>query len=231
MTGNADPLSTPLTKVFMNLMRQMMFCLPGRVVDFNPDDQTATVECGIQRVNGGEGRTLPTIDNVPVQFPGDSHYLWHAIESGCEGLIHFSQRSIDEWLDRGGPVAPADTRMLSLKDAFFVPGFRSRKNKIPGFKNSGAGISDKAGENYIWLDGEDAKVVAGTLDAEVDSATVTATSEATVTAPTITLDGNVTVTGNLAVVGALTQNGVSVGTDHEHTGGTQGDGTTGPVVT
>ncbi|MHA7915993.1 Gp138 family membrane-puncturing spike protein [Alloalcanivorax xenomutans] len=215
-----DPLSTAMVRVFGNLMRQMMFCLPGKVANFDPDNQTATVEVGIQKVGpDGTGRSFPTIDKVPVCFPGDSHYLWHAVESGCEGLIHFSQRSIDEWLDRGGPVAPADGRMLSLKDAFFVPGFRSRGNRIPGFRNSGAGISDKDGENYVWLDGAN-------LKAAVATAEVTAVTAATVTAPLITLQGNVAITGNLAVGGAMTNDGVPVGKQHRHDQGPDSDGDT-----
>lgn len=212
----SNPLAGAMLDVFDSLMRQMMFCLPGKVLAFNPDDQTAQIQCGLQRNAGGAGITIPTIDAVPVHFPGDNDYhFWHEIKPGCEGLIHFSQRSIDEWRDRGGPTLPADKRAFSLQDAFFVPGFRSRKNSIPNFRNSGAGISSKNGSTYVWVNGTDVKAVGVNVEAE-------ATAAATVKAPAITLDGNVAITGALAVAGAaaiagaLTNAGTNVGADHFH---------------
>lgn len=237
--GLSNPLTAMMVQGFENLMRSLMFCLPGKVVSFDPSTQLATVECGVQRVIGGEGRTIPLIENVPVNFPGDSHYLWHKVESGCEGLIHFSQRSVEEWILAGGPVKPSDTRMLAPSDAFFAPGFRSKPNAIPGFRNDGIGISNKDGSEYLHLKDD------GTLEAkaaELDVTTtgdatvtaggnvnVTATTSANVTAPTITLNGNVAVFGNLGVTGTLTQAGTDVGKTHTHSGVEAGPDSSGPV--
>ncbi|HBA34840.1 MAG TPA: hypothetical protein DCZ12_11965 [Gammaproteobacteria bacterium] len=234
-----NPLTTMMVQGFDNLMRSLMFCLPGKVVSFDPETQLATVECGVQRVINGEGRTIPLIENVPVQFPGDSHYLWHKVESGCEGLIHFSQRSVEEWIIAGGPVKPSDTRMLALTDAFFIPGCRSIPNAIPGFKNDGIGISKKDGSEYVHLKDDGtlealAQVVdvEATTSATVDAPTVTVTGATSVTvdSPAITLDGNVNVTGNLGVAGVLTQNGVDVGAGHTHSGVEAGPDESGGVV-
>lgn len=150
--GSQNPLTMMMREAFDSLLRTMMVCLPGKVLSFNPDDQTAQVECGIQRVISGRGVTIPVIENVPVQFSGDGQwYFWHQVKPGTEGLIHFSQRAIDTWLDHGGPAKPHDTRMFSAEDAFFVPGLRSRQGVIPGFDNSGVGLSSYDGATRVHL--------------------------------------------------------------------------------
>lgn len=210
---------------FDNLMRQCMFCLPGRITAFNPETQLAQIECGIQRLRDGKGHTIPVIENVPVCFPGDGEfYFWHQITPGeTEGLIHFAQRAIDTWIDQGGPVAPHEARMLTEDDAFFVPGVRSRPGAIPGFKNDGAGISNYAGDTFAHLKSsgevqvespatvnvtaaENVNVTAG-ADANVDceNATITAATKASIDAP------DTEITGNLLVMGTITgQTGLSI---------------------
>lgn len=228
--GEQNPLTYLLREAFDSLLRQMMVCLPGKVLTFNPDDQTAQIECGIQRLVDGRGVTIPPIERVPVHFPGnDSWYFWHEITPGTEGLIHFSQRAIDTWLEQGGPVAPHDTRMFAAADAFFVPGVRSRPGKIPGFQNSGIGLSDYAGETFIHLTPGAIAIKTGALTIEADSVTETSTMRTVesetitetstahnVTTGALTITGPVTVAGPMAVSGALTNDGKNVGKDHKH---------------
>ncbi len=151
--SSRSPLTHMLSEVLDAWMRQAMFTLPGRVLDFNPETQLAKVEAGIERVVNGQGITIPPIENIPVCFPGDGkYYFWHQITNGeTEGLLHFNQRAIDTWIERGGPVAPHETRILSEEDCFFEPGYRSKPGAIPNFKNDGAGISNYAGDQYIHL--------------------------------------------------------------------------------
>lgn len=144
---------TPLMKDAINTsLRNLMVCLPGKVVSFDPDTQMAQVECGIQKRINGVFRTIPIIDSVRVQFAGDNEwYFWHQIKPGTEGLIHFSQRAVDTWNDQGGPVAPHELRMFSAEDAYFVPGIRSTPRIIPGFVNEGVGMSSYDGETRVHL--------------------------------------------------------------------------------
>lgn len=186
-TGRRNPLTRMMVDCFDDLMRQCMFCLPGRITSFDPETQLAQVECGIQRLRNGQGTTIPVIESVPVCFPGDGEfYFWHQITTGeTEGLIHFSQRAIDTWIDQGGPVAPHEARMLTEDDAFFVPGVRSRPGAIPDFKNDGAGISNYAQDTYAHLKSSGVVEVVSAGDT-----TVTAGGNATVDAP----QGNITTT-------------------------------------
>lgn len=221
--GRRNPLTHMLEEAFDALMRQAMFCLPGRVVAFDPATQLARVECGIQRVIDGRGATIPVIEQVPVCFPGDNGFhLFHQITDGqTEGLIHFSQRAIDTWLEQGGPVAPHETRVLSEEDAFFVPGVRSKPGAISAFKNDGVGLSNDSGSHYVHVradgvtevnapgnvevvSGGDVTVTAtGNADVAAAAATVVAATNVDVEAPTINLTGVVNITGALNLTGPL----------------------------
>lgn len=250
--GRRNPLTYMMVEVLDEWVRQLMFTLPGRIVSFDPSTQLAQVEAGIQRVVEGRGQTIPVIEQVPVCFPGDgAYYFWHQITPGeTEGLLHFSQRAIDTWIDQGGPIPPHELRVLSEEDCFFEPGYRSRPSAIPGFKNDGAGISNYAGDQYLHLlangtaelfTPSDATVdVGGNLDATIGgnettdvtgnqtatvggTATIEASSAAVVTAPAITLNGPVQINGALTVTGDGTINGLSF-SDHTHSQGTDSAG-------
>ncbi|MES3577641.1 Gp138 family membrane-puncturing spike protein [Enterobacter cloacae] len=130
-----------------------MFCLPGKITGYDPDLQRAVVEIGIQRHEGeGVFNTLPEIKHVPVQFAGAPGWtVFHELPAGTEGLIHFSQRSVDYWLDQGGPVRPLDARMFDATDAFFAPGYRSRATCISGLPTDGIGLSNASGSVQLHL--------------------------------------------------------------------------------
>lgn len=151
----ADPNAflTLLSSLRQNLLWDLMICLPGKVIDYDPDLQRAVVECGIQRHEGnGEFKTLPEIRHVPVQFSGSANWsVFHELPEGTEGLIHFSQRSVDYWLNQGGPVRPLDARMFDATDAFFAPGYRSRATCISGLPTEGVGMSNASGAVRLHL--------------------------------------------------------------------------------
>lgn len=217
-----NPLSFLLRQAFDSLLRSMMVCLPGKVVLFDAGNQTAQVECGIQRIIDGQGVTIPVIENVPVHFAGsDQWYFWHEVKPGTEGLIHFSQRAIDLWIERGGPVKPHDTRMFSAEDAFFVPGVRSRPGKIPNFTNQGIGMSDYAGQNFIHV--KDGSIDIKTTTLNINATTINENGN-------VTHQGNMTRTGDTALTGGLTNNGKDVGGTHKHSGVTPGGGQSGEPI-
>ncbi len=242
-----SPMTRMLERVLDSWMRQAMFTLPGRILSFDPTTQLATVEAGIERVVDEQGVAIPPIENVPVCFPGDGqYYFWHQITDGeTEGLLHFNQRAIDSWIEQGGPVKPHENRILSEEDCFFEPGYRSKPDAIPGFKNDGAGISNYAGDQYFHLKsdgnaeaytpGNATADVGGDLSAKVGgnateditgdstatvggTATVNAATQAKVISPTIILDGQVVITKSLSV-----QNNGGAAVSAEFTGDVKAD--------
>jgi len=204
-------------------LRNLMVCLPGRVIAFDPGTQMAQVECGIQKRINGEFRTIPVISNVRVQFSGDGEwYFWHQVKPGTEGLIHFSQRAVDTWNDQGGPVAPHDLRMFSAEDAYFVPGIRSAPHLVPGFVNEGVGMSSFDGATRIHLTPGMISLKAAVLD--MDAETINQASAAH-----SIQSGTLAVNANTAIDGTLANNGINVGSTHTHpiTGGSSAPGPTG----
>lgn len=199
--GRQNPMTHLISRAFDAMIAQCFFCMPGRIVAFDADTQIAQVECGIQRVVDGTPKTRAIIPNVPVSFAGDGEfYFWHQITPGeTEGLIHFSQRAIDTWIDQGGPVAPHTGRVLSKEDAFFVPGVRSQPGKIPGFKNDGVGLGNYAGDTFLHLKADGSVEMQSTGDATINGARITA-------------DGDV-----------ITAGGVSLA-NHVHAQGADSDG-------
>ncbi|MCG8155200.1 hypothetical protein JMY81_01140 [Brenneria goodwinii] len=150
---STNPLFSAIQSAGMDMIGGLMIGMPGHVVAYNPDTQRAQVECGIQRrMNDGTVQTLPLLVNVPVRFSGSPDWMvFHELPSGTEGYIHFSQRSVDAWLDMGGPAPPMGPEMFSASDAFFSPGYRSLKTAIPELPTSGMGMSNRDGSVRIHL--------------------------------------------------------------------------------
>jgi hypothetical protein len=100
--------------------------LPGKVVDYDPATQKATVQIQLKRKYvDGTTKEIPPIPAVPVVFPrgkgGTIHIHWK-LEAGDDVVLHFSERSLDNWKTAGGMSDPADTRKFHLSDAFCTPG-------------------------------------------------------------------------------------------------------------
>lgn len=81
------------------------------------------------------------------------------------------------------------------------------------------------GSDSIQLTGRGISVYAAS-----GSVSVTASKNAVVSAPNISLLGNVTVSGSLSVAGAMTNGGKNIGAGHRHGNGTAQDGNTGAVI-
>jgi hypothetical protein len=159
-----------LNEAFNGHLRGLMVCMPGRIMAFDPETQRAQVQCGIRRLINGTPVTIPIITGVPVQFGGDNEwFFYHQITPGqTEGLIHFSQRAVDTWVNSGGVTTPVDFRMFSAKDAMFSPGYRSEPGAIPGFVNDGCGLSNYAGNVKLQLSESGVTVTVGSSVLTID---------------------------------------------------------------
>ncbi|WP_267248498.1 Gp138 family membrane-puncturing spike protein [Yersinia sp. Marseille-Q5920] len=106
MMIESNPLYSTMMLLKRDMVRDLMIGMPGKVISYNADLQRAVVECGIQRhIGDGQFKTLPVIEHVPVQFSGSAEWtVFHELPPGTEGYIHFSQRSIDNWLSQGLPT-------------------------------------------------------------------------------------------------------------------------------
>lgn len=156
MSDSTTTARTKQTKLIKDAFRELMkganTAIPGHVLTFDPASQLAQVQIGILRqdLTGAEFAVQPIIE-VPVQFPGDDWAIEFQIDPGCEGMIHFSQRCIDGWLQSGGIATNPVARFHNMQDAFFAPGYRSLPNVLPGFQNNGVRLRNRAGSQFVWL--------------------------------------------------------------------------------
>jgi hypothetical protein len=201
-----------LGKVFLEKSKEVFTTIPGYVVAFDPDAQTAQVQIGINQITLiNEEKPFTVLFNVPVCFSGDDFVLEHEIKEGCEGLIHFSQRCIDGWFNTGGKAGQPVIRIHDKNDGFFNPCVKSQPNKITDFANNGIRIRNKSGSSYMWLKSDDElelKNGAGFIKLNPDGSV-------NINGAIIGTDGNLT-----------TASGISVNT-HVHGGVTPGSGNSG----
>ena len=105
-------------------------CIPGVVDAFDPATQLVKVVPAVQMRVVVDGReqfiTLPPLVNAPLVFPFASvagFALTLPVRSGDPCLILFSQRAIDNWLERGGVQPPEEgvgSRHHDLTDALVL---------------------------------------------------------------------------------------------------------------
>lgn len=195
---NKSSFTEMIDKCVHQILKGQSTAIPGHVLAFNPSKQLAQVQAGVEKLDvNGTSITPPPIVMVPVCFPGGQYSLEYEIAKGDEGLIIFSQRCIEAWIDQGGVSPQKYRRFHDFNDALFLPGFRSQKNKMQSFENNGIRLRDPAGAGYIWLKNDGTAEIAATM---------------------LNIIGNVTVAGNTAITGALTNNGTNVGNTHVHGG-------------
>ena len=115
------------------LKRDILFslhcALPGTVVSFDSESQTAVIQPAVFRVipTVAEGSpssvSLPLLRDVPVFMP-----VSFEVNPGDVCLVIFADCDIDAWFETGEAEVPASDRMHSLSDGFAFVGFRTGGN-------------------------------------------------------------------------------------------------------
>jgi phage baseplate assembly protein gpV len=161
-------------------LRDVHTCLPGQIVSFDPQKQTAVVQPSIQRIFIAQGPVnLPVCVDVPVKFSGGGgFFLTFCPAAGDECILQFSERAIDFWYQHGGVQLPSEYRLHDLSDAFASVGVNSQPKAIPNLCTTGAELRTRDGSTFV-------RVEAGT----------------------VTIQGNVVITGNLVQTGSQTVSG------------------------
>ena len=103
--------------------------LPGTVVSFDAESQTAVIQPAVSHVipTVAEGSpssvSIPLLRDVPVFMP-----VSFEVNPGDACLVIFADCDIDAWFETGEAEVPASDRMHSLSDGFAFVGFRTRGN-------------------------------------------------------------------------------------------------------
>ncbi len=221
-------------------LKDLHTMLPGIIVSFDPETQTASVQPAIKRIFIDKGAVnLPMCVDVPVAFPGGGDFfLTFPVKPGDECILLFSERAIDNWHVSGNTAPPAEYRLHDLSDGIAIVGLNSQPRKIAGFNATDTELRDRNGQTHITMkpDGTIKNVNAA------GSTELTPAGQFIIKAPGgIVLDGNTTLMGNMTsqagnggtgdcdFAGDVIAQGISVHT-HVHSGVQPGSGNTGQPV-
>ena len=133
-------------------LKELHTCLPGVVISFDTDTQTADIQPTIKRKIGDDVVNLPVLGSVPVRFPKSTDFsISFPLAADDEVLLIFAERSLDTWLTHGGIQNPFDFRKHDLSDAFAIPMGYSQKNLIPSFPTANLEIKVNSGTGSITI--------------------------------------------------------------------------------
>lgn len=115
-----------------NFETQLNTSLPAKIITFDSETQTATVQPFIyEAYTDGISSKPPVINNVPVMFPSaGGGMITFPIRTGDEVLLVFSQRDIDLWWDTGEEGIPSTQHYHEYNDAIAIVGLSSNKNSL-----------------------------------------------------------------------------------------------------
>ena len=130
-----------------DILSSLHCALPGRVVSFDAESQTAVIQPAVKHrpmssraersdVEGSPSSvSLPLLHDVPVFMP-----VSFEINPGDACLVIFADCDIDNWFESGEAEVPASGRMHSLSDGFAFVGFRPRviPSVVEGSPSQGA---------------------------------------------------------------------------------------------
>lgn len=152
-TGTQGEISwaTVIRQAIQTRLDNFHVCIPAIVETYDPAEKRASVRPTVRAMlDSGQVLDPPIIDRVPVVMPrvkvqGQACGIWFPIPRGCPGLIHFTDRSLEEWLGTTGTANPGDPRTHNITDAIFVPGldqFASASGLHPDNSSSGLTYGD-----------------------------------------------------------------------------------------
>ena len=185
--------------------------LPGRIVEYFPADQTATVQISAERITHSSERTdnLTTrtpLEGVPVHTPsGGGWSITMPIKVGDTCILFFSQVGYEHWLyedkDRAGTLAelpkPWLHRQFNEDDGFALVGMNTLPRAISNYHatHSQWRGPDPTKQVISLNDDETIEITSSTkltinapaVEVNCDSANVNATATANVTAPAVSV--------------------------------------------
>lgn len=198
---------------------------PGFIYDFNPAEQTCSVQLAIETLFVGYADAYKLepkqrLQKVPVQFiQGGGWSLTHPVPDGTPCYVHFAQRGLDHWLVdgkdsagmRGSRPAPAFAQQFDLNSAVCTIGTQPIPKAIGGFNNGALELRNGNRSQRVTLSDSKIEIFQGSTKITLDGSSVVieATGKVSAKAPEITLDGDTTVTKSLTVLGGMAVSGGS----------------------
>lgn len=146
---------------------------PAQVVSYDGATNLCSVRSCIRRIRSDDPNHLTTVDlgvldDVHVkQFGSGKCHLTVAPTEGSYGVMHVSDRCLDQWFDKGGIVDPGSVRMFDINDCFFDPGIYpgvvdGNNGQLPGgVATDGIEMRSRSGNTFVSVrvDGADNETI------------------------------------------------------------------------
>ena len=201
----------------MNDWEDYKIVMPGRIVEYFPENQTATILISGERLHRSTVALGELVENthllhVPVHTAsGGGYSITMPIKPDDTCLLMFSQFGYDHWMfenkDLGGEIsgtaAPWLNRKFSDKDGFAIVGLNPIPRAIENYSATDAEFRNMDLTQYISLRESGVIDIAGP-----DKLVATMDGQIELVAPSMTVDASTaTITADLAIIGDTNQVG------------------------
>ena len=196
--ANDDSLLGTFNVVLRKFLQVTDDMLPARVISYDRALNRATVQPLIQLIDtDGIRHNRAQNTNLPVLLLGGGGFLvsFH-LPPDSLGWIKANDRDTSLFLQQAtsATAPPNTTRMHSFEDAIFIPDVILTNYTIDAEDNQAMVIQNEAGTVRLSLNESRIKL----------------------TAPAVEIAGPVEITGDVETTGTLMNNGVNVGSTHDH---------------
>jgi len=165
------------------------------------------------------------LSRIPIgYYKAGGFIITLPVAAGDEGVIMFSDRSLDMWKATGRKAPPRDHRFHDVSDGVFVPWPTSKGGAIAGFNTTGAyvGLEDQTSFLHIGAGGVTTLKAATKFIIDTPLTELTGMQHVM---KAVTMDETLVVTGNATAANFLTPGGFNA-LMHIHGAGTNTDGNT-----
>jgi hypothetical protein len=160
MSDSGLTFSDVLDNAMAWMMQNVHTSIPGIVEKYDAATCKADISPAIRKRWDGQQIDMPVITGVPVVWPRTSKgAITFPLEKGDGVLLVFSERSIDNWVGKGGKADQTIPRMFDLSDAIAIPGLYSFNQKIDSPNTSDLQI--KFGQGKITISSSGAIEISG----------------------------------------------------------------------
>jgi hypothetical protein len=143
-------LNDVLKMSFMDMFANMNFHRIGKIENFNPATQTATISIMSKKIIVDNFQStqkiidIPVLSDVPVVIGrGQNGGITTPISQGDYVLLAFCDRDISDWQINGIITEPNNTNVNDLSDAIAIPFLYSEASPISSYNNNATEIDYK----------------------------------------------------------------------------------------
>lgn len=219
--------SSVTESIITERLKDLYTFLPAIVQSYDSATKTCVARVAVsEKITETEFIEAANITDIPVIFPqgGNFRMRW-SLSRGDMVMLAFSMRPLDEiyMASSPEPVVPLSFRNHSISDCVAYPGFQLRsaaaeeteyRDQFHMADEESFIVFNPDETDGIYINSDKDIHVDTTASATVDCSNLvaTATTKASVVAPSIVLDGNVEITGNLTNKGNITNTGTIAST-------------------